>query len=104
MTVSWIHVFKKTAPFAVDFAAHARALGAEAETVGSLAELGEAFARAKAAQRTYVISLKVDTHEGWTTRGHAWWEIGGPEVSERPQVVEAKRATESGRAAQRAGV
>jgi 3D-(3,5/4)-trihydroxycyclohexane-1,2-dione acylhydrolase (decyclizing) len=92
------------APFAVDFAAHARALGAEAETVDSLAELRDAFVRAKAAKRTYLISLKVDPHEGWTTEGHAWWEIGGPEVSERAEVVAAKRATEDGRYAQRAGV
>ena len=80
------------APFAVDFAAHARALGASAETVGSLAELKEAFVRAKAAKHTYVISLKVDPHEGWTNEGHAWWEIGGPEVSDRAEVVAAKRA------------
>ena len=91
-------------PIAVDFAAHARSLGAEAETVGSLGELREALQRAKVATRTYVISLKVDAYEGWTTQGHAWWEIGGPEVSDRPQVLEAKRATENGRAAQRPGV
>jgi 3D-(3,5/4)-trihydroxycyclohexane-1,2-dione acylhydrolase (decyclizing) len=91
-------------PFAVDFAAHARALGAEAENVESLGELKTAFARAKMAKRTYLISLKVDAHEGWTTEGHAWWEIGGPEVSGRPQVLEAKLATEEGRKAQRPGV
>jgi 3D-(3,5/4)-trihydroxycyclohexane-1,2-dione acylhydrolase (decyclizing) len=91
-------------PFAVDFAAHARSLGAEAETVESVAELSEAFARAKAAPRTYVISLKVDAYEGWTAEGHAWWEIGGPEVSDRAEVVAAKRATEDGRKAQRPGV
>lgn len=93
-----------TEPFAVDFAAHARALGAEAETVGSLAELAQAFARAKSSKRTTVISLKVDATEGWTGEGHTWWEIGGPEVSDRPQVLDAKRATEEGREAQRAGV
>jgi 3D-(3,5/4)-trihydroxycyclohexane-1,2-dione acylhydrolase (decyclizing) len=92
------------APFSVDFAAHARALGAEAETIGSLDELRQAFARAKSSKRSYVISLKVDPYDGWTTEGHAWWEIGGPEVSDRPQVVEAKRATERGRLAQRSGV
>ena len=92
------------APFSVDFASHARALGASAETVGSLAELKEAFVRAKAAKHTYVISLKVDPHEGWTNEGHAWWEIGGPEVSDRAEVVAAKRAAEDGRMAQRAGV
>ena len=92
------------APFSVDFASHARALGASAETVGSLAELREAFVRAKAAKQTYVISLKVDPYEGWTNEGHAWWEIGGPEVSDRAEVVAARRALEDGRIAQRAGV
>jgi 3D-(3,5/4)-trihydroxycyclohexane-1,2-dione acylhydrolase (decyclizing) len=37
--------------FAVDFEAHAAAMGAHAETVASPAELGEAFKRAKAADR-----------------------------------------------------
>ncbi len=92
------------APFSVDFAAHARALGADAETVGSLAELRQALARAQRSRRTYVISLKVDAYDGWTQEGHAWWEIGGPEVSERREVVEAKLATEEGRRAQRPGV
>ena len=91
-------------PFAVDFAAHARALGAEAETADSLTELRHAFARAKASKRTYVISLKVDAYEGWTTEGHAWWEIGGPQRSDRREVVEATLKTESGRAAQRPGI
>lgn len=91
-------------PFSVEFAAHARALGTEAETVETLAELKNAFARAKKATRTYVISLKVDPYYGWTTEGHAWWEIGGPEVSERAQVLEAKFTTEEGRKAQRPGV
>ena len=91
-------------PFAVDFASHARSLGAEAENVETLAELKDAFGRAKKANRTYVISLKVDACDGWTTDGHAWWEIGGPEVSERQQVLEAKLATEAGRKAQRPGV
>ena len=92
------------APFSVDFAAHARALGADAETVGSLAELRQALARAQRSRRTYVISLKVDAYDGWTQEGHAWWEIGGPEVSERREVVEAKLAMEDGRRAQRPGV
>ena len=52
----------------------------------------------------HVISLKVDPYEGWTNEGHAWWEIGGPEVSDRAEVVEAKRAVEDGRKAQRAGI
>ena len=55
-------------PFAVDFEAHARAQGAIAETVSNPAELGDAFRRAKAADRTTVICMKVDAYEGWTDR------------------------------------
>ena len=91
-------------PFAVDFEGHARAMGAEAETVHSIAGLKDAFGRAKAASRTYVISLKVDAFEGWTTEGHAWWEVGTPEVSNRPEVVKAHGTVEQGRKKQRTGV
>ncbi len=91
-------------PFAVDFEAHARAMGAASETVTSIAELKHAFERAKKSDRTYVISLKVDAFDGWTDRGHAWWEIGTPQVSARAEVVASHEATELGRASQRAGV
>jgi 3D-(3,5/4)-trihydroxycyclohexane-1,2-dione acylhydrolase (decyclizing) len=94
----------ETEPFAVDFAAHARAMGAEAETVESIAALKEAFKRAKANTRTTVISLKVDAYEGWTKEGHTWWECGTPEVSDSPSVREAHRNWEEGRKKQRAGV
>lgn len=91
-------------PFAVDFEAHARSMGAEAETVTSIAGLQQAFLRAKAASRTYVISLQVDALEGWTTEGHSWWEIGTPEVSERAEVRKSHEAVELGRTNQRQGV
>ena len=91
-------------PFAVDFEAHARAMGAEAETVASIAGLKQAFLRAKAAVRTYAISLQVDAFEGWTTEGHTWWEIGTPEISGRTEVTLAHEAVELGRKNQRAGI
>lgn len=91
-------------PFAVDFEAHARAMGAIAETVENVAELREAFGRAKAADRTYVISLKVDAHEGWTAEGHAWWEVGLPETSDSAAVRDAREEWEAGRSRQRPGV
>lgn len=91
-------------PFAVDFEAHARAQGAIAETVSNPAELGEAFKRAKAADKTTVICMKVDAYEGWTTEGHTWWECGTPEVSERASVREAHADWESSRPKQRQGV
>jgi len=91
-------------PFAVDFVAHARAMGANAETVDSIAEFKHAFARAKASSNTYVISLKVDAYDGWTTEGHTWWEVGSPQVSNRIEVTRAHNENEQGRKKQRAGV
>ena len=89
--------------FAVDFAAHARAMGAAAETVDSIAALKDAFKRAKAETRTTVISLKVDAYEGWTQEGHTWWEVGTPEVSSSASIVEAHVNWEAGRKNQRVG-
>ena len=91
-------------PFGVDFEAHARSMGAVAETVAGPSELAEAFGRAKAREQTSVIVMAVDAHEGWTERGHAWWEVGHPEVSDSARVREAHAAQEAGRARQRAGV
>ena len=91
------------APFAVDFEAHARSMGANAETVANPAELAEAFQRAKAATKTSVIVMQVDAYEGWTTQGHAWWEIGTPETSTSESVRDSHAAVEAGRAGQRRG-
>ena len=91
-------------PFAVDFEAHARAMGAHAETVANPAALADAFARAKASTRTCVIVMKVDPYEGWTTQGHAWWEVGTPQVSSSARVTKAHDDWEAGRAGQRQGI
>lgn len=91
-------------PFTVDFATHARTMGAAAETVHSIGGLKEAFGRARRSKKTYVISLKVDAFEGWTKEGHTWWEIGTPSVSNRAEVLQAHDDVERGRARQRVGV
>ena len=91
-------------PFAVDFEAHARSMGAHAETVTSIAGLKDAFMRAKKINKTCVISLKVDAYEGWTTNGHTWWEIGTPQVSTSAKVNEAHNSVENGRKKQRVGL
>ena len=85
----------------VDFAAHARAMGCEAETVSSVGELDAAFARARAADRTYVIALQ--THADSWTEGGGFWEVGVPEVSERAEVQAARRDLEAGKSKQRQG-
>jgi 3D-(3,5/4)-trihydroxycyclohexane-1,2-dione acylhydrolase (decyclizing) len=91
-------------PFAVDFEAHARAMGANAETVANPSELGEAFRRAKASDKTTVIVMKVDAYEGWTAEGHTWWEVGTPQVTESDRVRKAHEDWEATRAKQRKGV
>ena len=93
-----------TAPFAVDFEAHARAMGANAETVATPASLAEAFLRAKAADKTSVIVMQVDPYEGWTTQGHAWWEIGTASVSDSETVRDKHAEVEAGRSRQRQGM
>lgn len=92
-------------PVTVDFAAHAATKGARSETVASIAEFDAAFRRAKAADLTYVLVIGVDPGR-WTGNGngHAWWEIGTPEVSENLAVAEARAVQEAGRSRQRAGV
>ena len=92
------------APFAVDFEAHAAAMGANAETVANPAELGEAFRRAKAADKTSVIVMQVDPYDGWTTEGHTWWEVGTPHVTDNASVAEKHAEIEASRAKQRKGV
>lgn len=91
-------------PFAVDFATHARTMGASAEEVHSIDELKMAFGRAQQSKKTYVISLKVDAFDGWTKEGHTWWEIGTPSVSNRLEVLKAHEDVERGRERQRTGV
>ncbi|MEM7718409.1 MAG: 3D-(3,5/4)-trihydroxycyclohexane-1,2-dione acylhydrolase (decyclizing) [Pseudomonadota bacterium] len=88
----------------VDFEAHAAAMGCNAETVSSAAELGEAFKRAKAADKTSVIVMNVDAYDGWTTEGHTWWEVGTPHVSTNPKVEAAHKDWEATRGKQRKGV
>ena len=91
-------------PFAVDFEAHAAAMGAIAETVENPAELAEAFKRAQASDKSYVIVMKVDAYDGWTTEGHTWWEVGTPEVSTSEAVTAAHLDVEKSRSRQRRGV
>ncbi len=86
----------------VDFEKHAASMGAHAETVHSIGDLEQAFARAKKADRTAVIVIKVQSHE-WTP-GDAWWEVGVPEVSTRKEVRAARAEFEKGKAKQRVGV
>ncbi|MGI9645017.1 MAG: 3D-(3,5/4)-trihydroxycyclohexane-1,2-dione acylhydrolase (decyclizing) [Ilumatobacteraceae bacterium] len=86
----------------VDFAKHAESMGAIAENVGSLADLPAAFARAKAADRSYAIVIDVAQYD-WVGGG-TWWEVGVPEVSERGEVLVARAEWDAESKHQRPGV
>ncbi|HEY2891816.1 MAG TPA: 3D-(3,5/4)-trihydroxycyclohexane-1,2-dione acylhydrolase (decyclizing) [Dongiaceae bacterium] len=73
----------------IDFAAHARSLGAEAETVGSIAELERAFDRAKKSSRSHVIVIETDPAIS-TREGGAWWDVPVAETAKREQVRKAR--------------
>ena len=72
----------------IDFTAHAKAMGAEGETVGTIVELEAALKRARAADQTYIITI--DTDPLVTPDGGCWWEVAVPEVSPRTKVQEAR--------------
>ncbi len=85
---------------AIDFAAHARALGAEAAHVASIDELQSAMERARQSSRTQVIVI--DTDAALTTDlGGAWWEVAVPEVSARTEVRAARLRFDAAKTSQR---
>jgi 3D-(3,5/4)-trihydroxycyclohexane-1,2-dione acylhydrolase (decyclizing) len=86
----------------VRFAAHAAAMGCDAVTVGSIAELITAVEHARTAARTTVIVIHTDPH-AWT-EGGAWWEVGVPATSERPSIRAAREALEQAKERQRLGL
>ena len=86
----------------VDFVKHAESLGAIAEKVTGTKQLREAFGRAKAADRSYVIVIDTNPYE-WT-EGGSWWEVGVPEVSGREQVLVARAEWDAERKHQRIGI
>ena len=86
----------------IDFAAHARSLGAHAEKVTGLGELDAALARARQANRTSVIVIDTDPAIS-TDAGGFWWDVAVPEVSQRSEVRAARVAYDNARSAQRLG-
>ena len=77
----------------IDFAAHARSLGANAEHAANLGELRAALGRARAADRSSVVVIDTDPVVV-TEAGGTWWDVAVPEVSALPEVQTARRAYE----------
>jgi 3D-(3,5/4)-trihydroxycyclohexane-1,2-dione acylhydrolase (decyclizing) len=84
----------------IDFAMHARAMGADAVHVQNVAELKSAMVKARAARRSQVLVIDT-THTRTTAEGGCWWEVGIPEVSERAQVNAAHAGLLSAKKEQR---
>ena len=86
----------------IDFAMHARSMGAIAEKVGSVGELETALKKAKANDRTTVVVIDTDPMISTEAGGH-WWDVAVPEVSERKEVRAARQAYEEARKMQKVG-
>ena len=83
----------------IDFAMHARSMGADAVHVANVAELKAAMVQARAAKRSQV--LVIDTTHTRTTEGGCWWEVAIPEVSARSEVLDAHARYVAGKQEQR---
>ena len=86
----------------MDFAAHARSLGAEAETVEGIAALEKALDRAKRATRTSVIVIATDPKAS-TAEGGAWWDVPVWETPRGSAQRAARQGYERGRRHQKQG-
>ena len=86
----------------VDFEAHAKSMGANAETVKSVTDLEAAFKRAKQSNKTYVISIKTHGYE-WL-EGSAFWESPTLEVTSTEANKNALEEFKEGKSKQRKGI
>jgi 3D-(3,5/4)-trihydroxycyclohexane-1,2-dione acylhydrolase (decyclizing) len=75
----------------IDFALHARSLGAQAEKVGNIAELEAALERAGRSPASHVIVIETDPAVS-TRDGGAWWDVPVAEVAARGEVRQARAA------------
>lgn len=89
-------------PFSVDFVKHAQSMGAHAEKVTTITEFEQAFVRAKAADKTYVI--EIDTNPFDWLPGVAFWDVAVPEVSSSEKVLRAAEEHNEQKKRQRIGV
>ncbi|HEV7256015.1 MAG TPA: 3D-(3,5/4)-trihydroxycyclohexane-1,2-dione acylhydrolase (decyclizing) [Mesorhizobium sp.] len=95
------HARHETLP-EIDFALHARSLGAISEKVAGIADLEAALHRARNNDRTTVIVIDTDPLASTEAGGH-WWDVAVPEVSSREEVLKSREAYEKARKLQRVG-
>lgn len=81
-------------PADIDFAAHARSMGANVVKASNIADLETAVRAARGATIPTVIVIDTDPVPG-TGAGGSWWEVAVPEVSARPEVNAARMGYET---------
>jgi 3D-(3,5/4)-trihydroxycyclohexane-1,2-dione acylhydrolase (decyclizing) len=86
-------------PPQVDFAAMATAMGAQAKHVSGLDDLREELLRRKDSSGVHVLVIDIAKHQ-WS-EGGSFWEVGVPQVSDRPAVDAARMDLQAGKARQR---
>ncbi len=74
----------------VDFAAHARSMGAKSEEVEGIASLQKALERARNSETTYVINILTDPNKT-VEEGGNWWDVAVAEVSNEKGVNKARK-------------
>ena len=72
----------------MDFAAHARSLGATVFEAEDLPSLVEALEKSKEQERTTVVVIETD-REARVPGYESWWDVPVAEVSEAEEVQEA---------------
>ncbi len=87
---------------AIDFAAHARSLGAVAEKVEDISGLTKALERAKRSDKTHVVVIETDPARG-TAEGGAWWDVAVTAVPRTKAARAARAGYERARGRQRLG-
>lgn len=83
----------------VDFVAHAASMGADAYRVTNVTELVAKIASTRDSKGVVVIVIEM-APAIWT-EGGAFWEVGVPEVSDKPSVVSARRTLDEEKRKQR---
>lgn len=69
----------------IDFAAHAKSMGANAFCVSNIDELECALVKARSSDKTTLISINTDPHI--STNNGSWWDVAVPQTSTREEVI-----------------
>ncbi len=84
----------------VDYAANAASLGAHAIKAANISELKQALEKAKTLDRTTVIVIETE-REVRVPGYESWWDVAVAEVSENPEVKQARATYEQARKKER---